>query len=68
MPLLAKENGHSVTTMLTKYAAWTEGATESDVQTIRAAMEAPAYATAPIMPPSLPSPWTPCEDPEVVWQ
>lgn len=37
--LLAEESGHSVATMLTKYAAWTKGATEEDIKSIRAAME-----------------------------
>jgi integrase len=35
--LVAKEDGHSPHTMLTTYAAWTEGATEGDVETIRRA-------------------------------
>jgi integrase len=37
--LVAKEDGHSPHTMLTTYAAWTEGATETDVEAIRRAME-----------------------------
>ena len=32
---VAKEDGHSTQTMLSTYAAWTEGATEADVETIR---------------------------------
>lgn len=36
---LAEEDGHSVQTMLSTYAAWTKGATEADVETIKAAME-----------------------------
>ncbi len=44
--LVAKEDGHSVHTMLTTYAAWTDGATEADVEAIRAAMEqSPALRT-----------------------
>jgi hypothetical protein len=36
---LAKQLGHSVQTMLTAYAAWVEGAKESDVEAIRVALE-----------------------------
>ena len=36
--LVAKEHGHRVTTMLSVYAAWTEGAPESDIIAIREAM------------------------------
>ena len=36
--LVAKEHGHRVLTMLTIYAAWTEGAVEADVLAIRDAM------------------------------
>ncbi len=39
---VAKQHGHSVQTMLETYAAWTEGARESDVETIRVAMESPS--------------------------
>jgi integrase len=35
---VAKQHGHSVQTMLETYAAWTEGAQESDVEAIRPAM------------------------------
>ena len=35
---VAKQHGHSVQTMLDTYAAWTEGAQESDVGAIRSAM------------------------------
>jgi len=35
---VAKQHGHSVQTMLDTYAAWTEGARESDVEAIRQAM------------------------------
>ena len=37
--LVAKEDGHSPRTVLMTYAAWTEGATETDVEAIRRAME-----------------------------
>ena len=37
--LVAKEDGHSPQTMLSTYAAWTEGATQADVEIIRKAME-----------------------------
>jgi integrase len=36
---VAKQHGHSVSTMLTTYAAWTEGATDADVEAIKRAME-----------------------------
>jgi hypothetical protein len=35
--LVAKEHGHRPLTMLTVYAAWTEGAVESDIRAIRTA-------------------------------
>jgi hypothetical protein len=37
--LVAKQHGHGVNTMLEVYAAWIEGAKESDVEAIRRAME-----------------------------
>jgi len=36
--LVAKEHGHRLTTMLTVYAAWVEGAVEADIVAIREAM------------------------------
>ena len=36
---VAKQHGHSVQTMLDTYAAWTEGAGESDIAEIKRAME-----------------------------
>ena len=36
---VAKHHGHSVSTMLTTYAAWTEGATDADVEAIKRAMD-----------------------------
>jgi integrase len=36
---VARQHGHSISTMLRFYAAWTEGALEADVAAIRAAME-----------------------------
>jgi integrase len=36
---VAKQHGHSVQTMLEVYAAWTEGAKESDIEAIKRAME-----------------------------
>jgi hypothetical protein len=35
---VAKQHGHSVQTMLETYAAWTEGAKESDIEAIKQAM------------------------------
>jgi len=40
---VVKQHGHSVTSMLTMYAAWTEGAKESDIEAIKQAMEACAH-------------------------
>jgi hypothetical protein len=37
--LVAKEDGHSTQTMLSTYAAWTEDATQADVEIVRKAME-----------------------------
>lgn len=37
--LVAKQHGHGVNTMLEVYAAWIEGAKESDVEAIRRAMD-----------------------------
>jgi hypothetical protein len=37
---VAKQHGHSVTTMLRVYAAWTEGAIEADIKAIRRSMHA----------------------------
>jgi hypothetical protein len=36
---VAKQHGHSVEVMLRMYAAWLEGATESDIDAIKQAME-----------------------------
>ena len=36
--LVAKEHGQHLTTMLSVYASWTEGAVEADVAAIRDAM------------------------------
>ena len=43
---VAKQHGHSVQTMLDTYAAWTEGAKDSDVEAIRQAMESTPRAGA----------------------
>jgi hypothetical protein len=43
---VAKQHGHSVEVMLRMYAAWLEGATESDIQTIKQAMEKTPFARA----------------------
>jgi hypothetical protein len=37
--LVAPEDGHRLTTMLSVYAAWAEGAVESDITAIREAMD-----------------------------
>jgi hypothetical protein len=42
---VAKQHGHTITTMLKAYAAWTEGATRSDIQAIKRAMAAEARAS-----------------------
>jgi hypothetical protein len=36
---VAKQHAHSVEVMLRMYAAWLEGATESDIHAIKQAME-----------------------------
>ena len=36
---VAKQHGHSVEVMLRMYAAWLEGATDSDIHAIKQAME-----------------------------
>jgi hypothetical protein len=48
--LVAEEDGHSVQTMLSTYAAWTKGATEADIETIRRAMEHSPEPTYPATP------------------
>src|SRR5581483_48303 len=44
---VAKQHGHSVQTMLETYAAWTEGAQESDIEAIRRAMADTASCVRP---------------------
>jgi integrase len=39
---VAKQHGHTITTMLKAYAAWTEGATPSDIRAIQRAMTSAA--------------------------
>jgi hypothetical protein len=39
---VAKQHGHTVTTMLKAYAAWAEGATQSDIRAIQRAMTSEA--------------------------
>jgi integrase len=41
---VAKQHGHGLLTMLSVYAAWTEGSPEVDIAAIRRAMRAGAYA------------------------
>jgi integrase len=41
---VAQQHGHRILTMLTVYAAWTEGSLEVDVAAIRRAMDTSAYA------------------------
>ncbi len=43
---VAKQHGHTITTMLKAYAAWTEGATPSDIQAITRAMAPDEAASA----------------------
>src|SRR5271168_2183330 len=43
---VAKQHGHSVEVMLRMYAAWLDGATESDVHAIKQAMEGTPAARA----------------------
>ena len=42
---VAQQHGHSVLTMLSVYAAWTQGTREEEIAIIRQALHAPAYAT-----------------------
>jgi hypothetical protein len=42
---VAKQHGHSVQVMLTMYAAWLEGATDADIEAIKAAMQSRADPT-----------------------
>ena len=56
--LVAKEHGHRVLTMLTVYAAWTEGAVETDIVAIREAMNRTDF-----QPPHPPPPRRPGEPP-----
>jgi hypothetical protein len=50
---VAKQHGHSVEVMLRMYAAWLEGATESDIHAIKQAMERRPAARAAIPEPSV---------------
>lgn len=43
---VSKQHGHSVQTMLSTYAAWTEGAKDEDIELIRAAMGSRPVAKA----------------------
>jgi hypothetical protein len=47
---VAQQHGHRILTMLTTYAAWTEGSLEADTAAIRRAMNMSAYAarSAPV--------------------
>jgi hypothetical protein len=38
----AKQHSHSVSTALSTYTAWTEGAKESDIEAVKRAMQSPA--------------------------
>jgi hypothetical protein len=46
---VARQKNHSIATMLRAYAAWTDGANEADIGTIRAAMarNGPALSARP---------------------
>jgi hypothetical protein len=44
---VAKQHGHSITTMLSVYAAWTEGSTEADIGAIKRAMAPTPLASEP---------------------
>ena len=43
---ISKRHGHSVQTMLSTYAAWTEGAKDEDIELISAAMGSRPVAKA----------------------
>jgi integrase len=59
---VAKNHGHSVTTMLEVYAAWTEGAGDTDVAAIKQAMESGASVSTRLL--SNGSPLSTPESPE----
>jgi hypothetical protein len=42
--VVAKQRGHSITTMLSVYAAWTERATETDIKAIKRAVASPRWS------------------------
>jgi hypothetical protein len=52
---VAKQHGHRIATMLSAYAAWTEGAREEDIAAIRDAMngDGPNPCSAPLIPPAV---------------
>jgi integrase len=50
---VARQHGHSVRTMLEVYAAWADGAVESDLTAIRRSMDLPMISEAPSDPPGL---------------
>ena len=71
---VAKQHGHSVQTMLDTYAAWTEGAQESNVEAIRRAMtrapdcmpqRLPAVVNSDAASVSLEQPKVPSRPPEI---
>jgi hypothetical protein len=62
---VAKQHGHSVQVMLTMYAAWLEGATETDIQAIKAAMQSRGTRIAsPLDVPRGAGPRSPLQSPE----
>jgi hypothetical protein len=62
---VAKQHGHSITTMLRVYAAWAEGAIEADIKAIKRAMRSdPASAlTATTSPQGRTPPGRTCPQP-----
>ena len=46
---VAKQHGHSVEVMLRMYAAWLDGATDSDIHAIKQAMEKTPFARAALL-------------------
>lgn len=60
---IAKQHGHSITTMLRVYAAWAEGAIESDIRAIKGAMRSDLSRVQTSMPADRERQTPPCPTP-----
>ena len=54
-PLVAKQHGHSIATMLRAYAVWAEGAVEADVEATKRSMDLTPMRGEPVAQPLNPS-------------